>query len=253
MDFERTPSFYTSQNAFEKYLKYTSFYSSMQKNLGRIAKLLRPYTILELGCATGDSSRYVANQCQDSQIIAIDNRRNIIEVAEKITTEKNITYKVNDMETITGEAGSFDLIYSLYAFHHIPDPLERKIVWLNQMFRNMKKCSFLIIGDLFLPEDDTLDLLTLWQEYGKESYRSVYANMLDQIHDLSPASLDFIREVASYSAENEHEVGRLAIQRQEEFLVKKSWLKTKAQETGFQIFIDLEINNLNDSIVVLQK
>ena len=48
-----TPSFYNDDKTFEKFLKQTSFYSGLQRNLIKLIGFVNPKKICELGSATG--------------------------------------------------------------------------------------------------------------------------------------------------------------------------------------------------------
>ena len=93
-NYDNTPSFYNSQEVFEKYLAQTSYYKGLQNNVIKLCKLSESKKILELGSATGATSFAIAKAIPDATVIGIDMRSDIIAVANGLK-EKNKVNNVN--------------------------------------------------------------------------------------------------------------------------------------------------------------
>lgn len=103
----------------------------------------------------------------------------------------------------------YGLIFLLYAFHHIPDPLEMKIKFLENCYKNMRKGAYLLILETFLPEEiesikEEQPILNLWQLRAKEGYASTYWTALN---NLSNEGLSFAKKVATTAENEESEAG----------------------------------------------
>jgi len=258
-DFEKTPSFYANDKVFKKFLYKTSFYQGLQKNLLGIVKKLKPENVLELGFGTGQTSFLVAKQNKNSNLVSVDMRNEMVDVASGLAEK----YKINNIKFVQGDMSSyvkqdltqFDFIFMLYAFHHIPDPHQNKIEFLKQCYKNMKKGAYICIAEAFVPEnlsDEGADprILSIWQERGKESYASVFWNCLNGLDEKSIAKAETI---ASYSQSMELMAGELVAGRNNEYLVKISWLAIEAEKIGFKTILNENINSIADSILLFQK
>lgn len=52
-NFDKTPSFYNSQEVFNKFLNKTSYYKAIQECLINMVNFVKPKEVVELGSATG--------------------------------------------------------------------------------------------------------------------------------------------------------------------------------------------------------
>ena len=98
-NYDTTPSFYNSQEVFEKYLGQTSYYKSMQNNVIKLCRLAGSKKILELGSATGATSFAIANSIPDATVIGMDMRSDIIAVANDLKAKNSI----QNVDFITGD------------------------------------------------------------------------------------------------------------------------------------------------------
>ena len=88
--------------------------------------------ILDAGCGTGSGTDYLINLNPQAEVIAIDISEKALEVAkercqrsgviEKHT--KNIEFHHLPIEEVATLSGEFDLINSVGALHHMPNPVE---------------------------------------------------------------------------------------------------------------------------------
>jgi len=258
-DFSKTPSFYNNQEVFRKYLGYTSYYSGLQDKILKIIKKLKPEVVLEMGFGTGYTAVKTAQQNPQAEVVAIDVRPEMIPVAKQLADNKkvsNITFITSDMTDFAKtDLKKFDAIYFLYAFHHIDDPLERKIRFLADCYKNMKEGAVIIIGETFIPEDyreedGPAPLIELFEKRGAEGYASTFWASLKGIDEKSIA---YAHSVADYCRKMETDAGRLVAVRDNEYLVKRSWLRSHAGQAGFSTVLDMELDTLSDAVMVFRK
>lgn len=107
--------------------------------------------ILEIGCGNGELCRLMAGKSRN--IFGVDLSENMIENAEKMSSEKNIKFINADILTCLFEPNSFDYIVSVATFHHLPysEILEKSKQWL-------KEGGTLLIFDIY-KEKTILDYL----------------------------------------------------------------------------------------------
>lgn len=255
-NFDKTPSFYNSKEVFDKYLNNTSYYKAIQKCLIKIVNFVNPKKVIELGSATGSSTFKVAEKFKNTKIIGYDFRANIVEEAKKLNKFDNVDFICKDMLDFAKEKTNADMIFLLYAFHHIIDPLQTKIDFLKNLHKNMKIGAYICILETFIPEDiglnDKEKIVNFWQLRSQEGYASTFWNALKG-RDVKVENLTRAKEIADFCKENEYEAGLLVAERKDEYLVHKSWIKNEAEKIGFKTILIQDINALGEGVILLQK
>jgi len=245
--FDSTPSFYNTEESFEKYLGRTSYYLNLQKAVLKLIMYTEPNSVLDMGCGLGQTTFLINHKTDVSDIKAIDNREKVISKCKEKNEHKNITFENKDMREYVGNIDS-EFIFLLYSFHHIPDPNENKIQFLKQAYENMDDGSYMCIAEAFLPENKTIT--ELWSERSIEGYASTFWNSLSGIDE---ESIKQSQEIGNFCREKELLAGTNVYQRKEEYLIDLPWLSNKCQEIGFEIILIEPVNAFNDSVVLLQK
>jgi SAM-dependent methyltransferase len=256
--YDQTPSFYTDQETFHKYLGQTSYYRALQNAVLQIARYIKPASIAELGSGTGATALALAAEHPHANIVSIDFRADMIDIcrtqAEKLGLH-NTVFETRDLVNFFDEFPSPDLTVMLYSFHHIPDPLDAKDHFLNKACETMQAGQYLCVGETFLPEHHSLtgELAAvdgLWSVRPLEGYASTFWAALD---GLTAEAIHRAADVGRFSFEHEHTAGGLVRQRDGEYLITRSWLATHAAQAGFQVVIDEPVNSVGDGIVLLKK
>ncbi len=257
-DFTKTPSYFNNKETFEKYLGQTSYYLALQDAVGKIIGIIKPSKVLELGSATGATTIKMANLFKNVKFVGLDMRSDVTDIAVKEAKGKkisNVDFATADMcEAVKAELDA-DLIYMLYSYHHILDPLEKKITFLQDAFAHMKKKSYLCVAETFIPETaadlfDSEEIIKLWEVRKDEGAASTFWKALTSFGD---NDLALTRQVAAYSRENEFFAGKLVAKRRDEYLVKRSWLADIGIKIGFKIVINEPVNALGDGVVLFVK
>lgn len=258
-DFSQTPSFYNTQQVFKKYLGQTSYYLGLQEKILKIIKSIKPKQILELGFGTGQTAITVAKHNKNAFLTAVDMRKEMADVALSLAKESkvtNVNFITDDMNNFVGKnLNNFDIIYFLYAFHHIEDPLSIKITFLKNCYKNMKVGGYLLISETFIPEEYSMDgtdlrLLKFFEIRGEEGYASTFWKSLKS---LKSKDIAYAKEVANYCRQMEIDAGKLVAVRNNEYLVKRSWLKENVEKIGFVTVLDNPINNIGDAVILFRK
>lgn len=256
MDYQNTPSFYNNEEFFNQYLGCTSYYTSLQNVVKKIIKITDAHSVLELGSALGTTTLAMAKEYPNIVFSGSDIREDVVAQAnEEAQKYNNVAFVQEDMcEHVTSTALSgFDLIFLLYSFHHILDPLENKIEFLKNCYTNMKSGSYLLITETFLPEEteelkENLQIKRLFEQRAAEGYASTFWSTLSSITEVEIA-----KKAANVSLNEELEAGRLVNERNEEYLVKFSWLVEAAKTCGFKVVIAEPVNSIMEKALLLQK
>lgn len=257
MDKENTPSFYTENDFFLRYLGQTSYYLTLQKTLKKLISVINNDNLLDLGCSNGATSLNILKSFTNVRIDAVDMREEVLSVASKNLTEfkERINLINADMRNfVKTNLQKYDCIYLLYAFHHIEDPNKNKVLFLENCYRNMKEGASLIILETFLPEvsEDELDseIEKLFRNRSMEGYASTFWASFE---NSSQKSVDNSKQVGEFSKLEESRAGKLVLKRENEYLIKRSWLCQEADNIGFKTVLSEPCNNLCDGVVLLQK
>ncbi|MDQ3022117.1 MAG: class I SAM-dependent methyltransferase [Bacteroidota bacterium] len=91
-------------------------------------------SVLELACGTGRVTQYLIVSQPDAKIIATDVNPDMLEIAKKKVTGKNIEWKQADMQEIPFDDSSFDLIICQYGVMFVPD----KVKAYKEVYRVLK-------------------------------------------------------------------------------------------------------------------
>lgn len=256
-NYDSTPSFYNSQEVFEKYLGQTSYYKSLQNNVIKLCKLAKSKKILELGSATGATSFAIAKAIPDGAVIGIDMRSDIISVANALKEKSkanNVSFITEDFCTYTNYSDC-DFIVMLYSFHHIIDPEENKWSFLRKVFAEVKEGTYLCIAETFLPcepDEDDFELKTkgLWELRVEEGNATTFWESLPGI---TTDDVRFATEVGTFCGEYEGIAGTEVIERQTEFLLTADKLCVEAEKAGWEVVINRPCNAVGEAIVLLRK
>ena len=258
-NFDITPSFYNSDEVFKKYLGETSYYKKLQHAISKIIKIVKPKEIIEFGFGTGETSLMLAKENPNIFIKAIDKRTNMVTIAKKkakLLNTKNIHFSKGEMVEYVNQEGYLpDFVLLLYSFHHIEDPLEKKIDFLKKAKIKLPKNGRICIAETFLPEGNNelqLEDLTkqLWSERIKEGYASTFWASLT---NLSEEGIKKSKKIGQFSADYEAKAGNLVIKRDNEYLIKLSWLKETAEELGYLIELAEPCNSHGEYVVILKN
>ncbi len=258
-DYQGTPSFYNSQEVFERFLAGTSYYLGLQNAVSRLVSLIKPKNMLELGFGTGATACRLASEHPDIGIDAIDARANMIPTGEeqaRLRQLDNVRFTQGDLLDYVDENKHLpDLVYMLYVFHHIPDPSEKKIEFLKTCKDKLPEGGYLCIADVFIPETPNKTelearLLQNWSMRIMEAYSSVFWTALD---DVNPESVARAQQAGRYSMKQEQEAGDLVIRRDKEYMVSTAWLVEEAGKIGFSVIVNEPVNTVGDSVVLLRN
>lgn len=247
-EFDQTPSNYNTEEMFEKYLGNTSYYSTLQENVLKISSFIDPDFVLDLGCGIGTTTKKIRNYI-GCQVLGIDKRFEPLEIARQNTDCNYICADLTGVTDVLNQnMSSVDLVTMLYSFHHIQDPLLKKITFLEQLYNHLSPGSYVCIAEGFTNETQ-LDLNALWTQRGIEGYSSTFWGTLN---GLDERSIENSRSIGEFSQEHELEAGENVRNRDGEYLVSRDWLEDKSNKIGFDVVISEPCNALGDCIVLLK-
>ena len=254
--YDLTPSFFKTQEMFEKYLGQTSYYNVLQNDILKLCSFINPKIILELGSATGSTSMLLARNNPQSKIIGIDMRQDVVNVANILSRESNIqnvSFKKSDFLEYSGYS-EVDFIVMLYSFHHIPDPIVEKEKFLYKLKSETDKGTYLCIGETFLPKrysdmnkDEILEFWNLRAEEGRAS------TFWSSLNGLEKESVLKSTDIADFCAKHESIAGIEVAKRETEFLVTSKELIEMSKHIGWETIISFPCNTIGEEIVLLKN
>lgn len=255
MDYSNTPSFYNNEDFFNRYLGKTSYYLGLQNVVDKLISATSAQKVLELGSALGTTMLLMAEKYPEISFVGLDMREDIILQARK-KSKSNTQFITADMcKYVENSLYEYDMIYMLYSFHHIQDPLDQKEKFLRNCFENMKKGAYLLIAETFLPENIVGDkndnmIIDLFKQRSLEGYASSF---WESFTSLSDENLAMSKSVAESSANEESTAGKMVFDRDSEYLVKFNWLKQICNELGFNIVLAEPVNCIMENVILLRR
>jgi tRNA G46 methylase TrmB len=256
-EYDGTPSFYNNEDTFEKYLGQTSYYLALQNSVVEIVAYVDPDRITELGSGTGTTAMRLADEFPSAEVLGIDNRETVTEISQDTLEEldlPNLVFETADMREHVQNSLP-EMVIMLYSFHHIPDPLQRKVEFLEDCYEALSDGGYICIAETFLTSDSRDELAareirSTWADRGLEGYASTFWSALN---GLDPADIEHAQEVGEFSRTHEREAGENVRTRDEEYLVSMEWVVESAQSVGFKVVLAEPVNSLGDGIVLLRK
>lgn len=100
--------------------------------------------ILELGCGIGITTKFIAEKFNSAKIIALDYDKSQIQKAKDRQYNRNIKFIVGDATKLKFKNKSFDMVFEILAFHHIPN-YEKAIA---EVYRALKNGGKFILMDI---------------------------------------------------------------------------------------------------------
>ena len=107
-----------------EFLKWTRLYHLPPENRKQILSLLnieQGYRILDVGCGSGEFTRYIAQEHPDADFVGVDREQHLIEYARG-QNSGNILYEVADALKLPFSDNSFDLVVSHTFFTSVAEP-----------------------------------------------------------------------------------------------------------------------------------
>lgn len=257
-DYDFTPSFYNNKDTFKKYLGQTSYYLGLQSAVTKLVAEINPDGIIEMGSGTGETAFRLAQEFPSVDIVGVDNREEVIELSRETLSERNLSnlkFEMADMREYVTQTELPEMLVFLYSFHHIPDPQERKKVFLTDCYQNLPSGGFICIAETFLTydcRDERADraVRTTWADRGLEAYASTFWSALDGLNE---NDIQYAKDVGEFARDHELEAGENVLHRDDEYLITMEWLAETALDIGFEIVLAEPRNAFGDGVVLLQK
>jgi ubiquinone/menaquinone biosynthesis C-methylase UbiE len=137
--------------------------------------------VLDVGCGSGYFSRRIAPVVGPAgAVVGIDPSQPMLDYAAA-HTPANCTFQAAGAENLPFADGSFDLVVSSLAFHHIP--ADRRADALAEMFRVLRPGGRLFIADVRPPS-----IPILRQLVGGAIGHAMAQNIAGQLQELIPAA-----------------------------------------------------------------
>jgi len=249
--------FFDNDEEFDNILGNTSYYIAMQNNISKLISKYNPLYLIDFGCGNGNTSLRIAKENPKTSIVAIDMREQIINFCghkKEYIKVKNLTFVHGDLAKLENyNIANADIILFVYSFVYIPDPIENKKMYLQNLYSKMKNGAKVIIGEWFLNDTNTYNeanIKALYNTRLTEGANSIFWNTLichsDNAINEAGENLDIYKKYHKTLIKK-------IIERKFIYPVSKKWLIETAKEIGFNVVMEHYINNVNDAVIVLKK
>lgn len=132
-----------------------------------------PLRILDVGCGTGRFLRQVARALPDARLYGLDLSKHYLgEARRNFEPEIDVSFIVENAESIPFADGHFDVVTSVFMLHELPKPVRRRVV--REAVRVLKPGGILVLCDSAQVSDsgDMEDiLLSFPRSYHEPFYR----------------------------------------------------------------------------------
>jgi demethylmenaquinone methyltransferase/2-methoxy-6-polyprenyl-1,4-benzoquinol methylase/phosphoethanolamine N-methyltransferase len=126
-----------------------------------LAKVKSGDNVLDVACGSGNLT-LTAQTCagETGKVVGIDASPEMIEVAKKkaLRSSSPVVFQVGLAEKLDFPAGTFDVVISRLAIHHLPDDLKAKA--FAEILRVLKPGGHVLIADFVAPSNHILNHLT---------------------------------------------------------------------------------------------
>jgi ubiquinone/menaquinone biosynthesis C-methylase UbiE len=125
-------------------LQFLVFRNSHDMFIRNLLQDNRPFRILDVGCGTGEFALKLKGNKKDANIYGVDISTDMIKVAKgKTKFNKDMDFRVGDVEDMPYDNNYFDYITCAHSFHHYPN--KRKAI--REMYRVLKDNGKVMIID----------------------------------------------------------------------------------------------------------
>ena len=143
----------------------------------------RTLKILELACGSGDSTHILLSSCKNIELTAIDLSHTYISQAKIKTRDfSNVKYKVQDATKLNTMEEKFDVVFSVYLFHEMPEKERNQVV--NSSYEQLNNEGFMMNIDSIqlndIPEFNWA-LLNFPQDFHEPFYMNYIKRPLENI------------------------------------------------------------------------
>ena len=158
------------ENNKKVYNMIASLFSQTRTYLWDDLKPLGKYTkdgdhVLDLGC--GNGRLYQLFSDLSIKYVGVDQSEGLIQIAKEKAPD--LQFEVAQMQDLPFEDQSFDIIYCIAAFHHLPDVQSRQKA-LKEMYRVLKPAGTVVMTNWNLNAPKAKRKAQEWEKVGDNGY-----------------------------------------------------------------------------------
>ncbi len=149
-------------------------YDLLQDLIAREAVDAAPRTILDLGTGTGETLARIVPGAPGARLVGIDESAGMLAHARRLLPQA--TLHVQDLADEL-PAGSFDVVVSALAVHHLPD--EGKSDLFARVAARLSPGGRFVLGDVVVPDDPAEAVIPLDEGYDRPSPVATILDLLE--------------------------------------------------------------------------
>ncbi len=240
-----------------QFLEKTTYNHNMQNAIIKIAKFLKPISILDMNFGTGILTYRMAKEFPNVQILGVDGRSAPNKLGEEIVKNnpdiKNLQYYKEDMsEFVKFSQNIADLNIMFYSFSKIKDPKENKLEFLSLCRNRMFSETKILIADIFEPDSrhfatKVTDFKSRHECRSLQGFADTFWNSLKGLTKVEIANSEKLgNDVMQY----EHNLGSSYMSRSQDYPVSLDWLLEELVKMEFEIDLVQPVSAFGEAIVI---
>ncbi len=140
------------------------FLNPQSQNFLNAIGVTKGMNILEVGCGVGNMTAWLAEQVgPQGQVMAIDISPEQLVIAKKHVKKQgfnNVSFICGDIQTLTNDDNTFDLIYNRFLLLHLTDPL----LILNKYQKLIRSKGMIVCEEPIVSDTETFPPSDVWHQ-----------------------------------------------------------------------------------------
>lgn len=243
--------------SYLQFLEKTTYNNNMQNAIIKLAKFLKPISILDMNFGTGILTYRLAKEFPNIQILGVDGRRSANKLGSEISSNnpdvKNLQYYQEDMSGFVKYSQNIaDLNVMFYSFNKIKDPIENKLEFLSLCRNRMFSETKILIADVFEPDSKhfatkVTDFKSRHESRALQGFSDTFWNSLT---GLTEVEIENSEKLATDVLNYEQNLGSSYMSRSQDYPVSLDWLLEELAKMDFKIDLVQPVSAFGDAIVM---
>ncbi|MCV6599238.1 MAG: class I SAM-dependent methyltransferase [Alphaproteobacteria bacterium] len=243
--------------SYLQFLEKTTYTNNMQNAIIKLAKFLKPISILDMNFGSGILTYRMAKEFPNVQVLGVDGRDSANDLGQEIVKNNkdvsNLQYYKEDMSDFVKFSENIaDLNVMFYSFSKIKDPVENKLEFLSLCRNRMFSETKILIADIFEP--DTKHFASKVTEFKarheKRALQGFSDTFWNSLTGLTEVEIQEAEDRASNVLKYEQNLASSFLSRGQDYPVSLDWLLEELSKMGFKIDLVQPVSAFGEAIVL---
>lgn len=240
-----------------QFLEKTTYNNNMQNAIIKLAKFLKPISVLDMNFGSGILTYRMAKEFPNVQVLGVDGRRAPNKLGSEICANhpeiKNLQYYQEDMADFVKYSQNIaDFNVMFYSFSKIKDPKENKLELLSLCRNRMFSETKIIIADVFEPDSKHFatkasDFKARHEVRALQGYADTFWNSLT---GLTEVEISDAEKRGTGVMEHERNFGSSLMSRTQDYPVSLDWLIEQLIKMEFEVDLVQPVSAFGEAIVM---